>query len=337
MGFLKAPAFQRSFFAYFLLALIPVISHVFLVVHFSVNIPILDDYDTVLAYLNTPGSLRYQTLFEQHNEHRVVWTRLVAEVFYDLFGQVDFRNLIYVGNLAFLLIFALLLKLFNLQKTPTIFFMPVPYLLFQPQAWENMTWATGALQNYFVLLFALLAFCFWNRETWSGYFLAGSFSVMAAFTSANGLLVFFVLFFGEARSFIAEQMNNTAFVKRSFTVKRSHLLVVLIILILLICFVYFKNYRSVEQHPSVPRALLQPVQIVQYILLLLGSCMGFTKPLAFLTGLVEVIFFYLCYLFWVLSKKPCHILFFIVHFSDCFYYRPRQSWVWYRASLCSKI
>ena len=185
MGFLKAPAFQRSFFAYFLLALIPVISYVFLVVHFSVNIPILDDYDTVLAYLNTPGSLRYQTLFEQHNEHRVVWTRLVAEVFYDLFGQVDFRNLIYVGNLAFLLIFALLLKLFNLQKTPTIFFMPVPYLLFQPQAWENMTWATGALQK--------------------------------------------------------------------------------------------------------------------------------------------------------LSKKPCHILFFIVHFSDCFYYRPRQSWVWYRASLCSKI
>ncbi len=291
MGFLKAPALRRSSLAYCLLALIPILSYVALVFHFSVNIPLLDDYDTVLAYLNTPGSLRYQALFEQHNEHRVVWTRLVAEVFYDLFGQIDFRHLIYFGNLAFLLLCALLLKLFNSQKNPVILFVPIPYLLFQPQAWENMTWATGALQNYFVLFFALLAFYFWNRATWLGYFLASSFAVMAVFTSANGLLVLFILFFGEARSFIAEKITNAAFVKSPMTAKHSRLLVILMVLLFITCLAYFKNYHGVEQHPSVLGALLQPVQLIQYVLLLLGSCMGFTKSLAFLTGFVEIIIF----------------------------------------------
>ena len=63
MSFVKTPVLQRFSFLFFLLMIVPIASYAFLVVYFSVNIPIMDDYDTVLAYLNRPGSLRYESFF----------------------------------------------------------------------------------------------------------------------------------------------------------------------------------------------------------------------------------------------------------------------------------
>jgi hypothetical protein len=47
---------------------------------FAVNIPIWDDYDIFLKYLNLTGDERLKFMFVQHNEHKVVFERFCAEV-----------------------------------------------------------------------------------------------------------------------------------------------------------------------------------------------------------------------------------------------------------------
>lgn len=293
MSFVKTPVLQRFSFLFFLLMIVPIASYAFLVVYFSVNIPIMDDYDTVLAYLNRPGSLRYESFFYQHNEHRIAWNRLITEAYYHIFGEINFRNLIYVGNLGLFLLFILLLTIFKGQKTPIIFFIPVTYLLFQPQAWENMTWVTGSLQNYYILYFALLAFYFWNKEKLSGYILAGFFGAMATYTSANGLLVFFLLFAWEWINFFTKtKTTNTNLERKFFVNNRLKLLLILFLTTGYLCYSYFKDYTHVGMgHPYMGEILLQPVLLIQYMATLLGSYVGSNKTIALFAGLLEVMLF----------------------------------------------
>ena len=273
---------------------VPIIIYTSLIFHFSVNIPIWDDYDTVLAYLNKPGQLRYQSFFYQHNEHKIAWIRLVIECYYFIFGEINFIHLIYIGNLALIFTFALLVRVSLSQKNPVILFLPVSYLMFQPQAWENMTWATGSLQNFYIFVFALLSFNFWNKKTLLGYISAIFFGVVATYTSANGLLVFFVLIAWECKEFIRE-LNKLRIIPQKgslFPRNRLQLLFILLAATFLVCYSYFHNYGDVSgKYPYGIKILLQPLVLFKYITILLGSYMEHMgKNITLLAGLLEVFF-----------------------------------------------
>ncbi len=273
------------------LAIFPMGIYTFLVIYFSVNIPIWDDYDTVLAYLNMPESLRCQIFFYQHNEHKIAWTRLMVEGYYRIVGKINFVHLIYLGNLALLFMFFSLSGIFKRQKN-LILFVPVSYLLFQPQAWENMTWVTGSIQNFYILFFALMTFYFWNKKTLFGYAIASIFGVIATYTGANGLLIFFILLAWECREFIKKPKSITIFQQDNFPSKKRLLsLLILLGVTSLLCYSYFNNYDSVAgNHPYGIKLLSQPLVLFKYIITFLGSYMEpFGKGLVFLTGAVEVI------------------------------------------------
>lgn len=299
--------FRRVSFLFFLLAALPIIFYIFLVAYFSVNIPVWDDYDTVLAYLNKPAPIRYQILFSQHNEHRIAWNRLVVEGYYCIFGNVNFRYLAFLGNLGLLLIALLMFNLFKSQRVKIALFIPVFYFIFQPQAWENITWATGSLQNHYVILFALLAFYLWNKRTYPGYVSAIFFGLLAAYTSANGLLVLLMIFLWELAVITIHRHNSNGFLDN----RRLRLFVFLIgLAMFFLYFFYFKDYRSARHHPSILQALLDPALFIQYILMFIGSYMGLNnKSLAFLFGLTQlVLFFYVTYLKYY-QKNPVNYFF----------------------------
>lgn len=142
------------------LALVPVLIHLWTVNRYAVNMPFLDDYTFVLDQLHlqaTPWTLRelVRVLFFPHGEHVIVFARLTAILDYWLEGELNFRTLFWVGNVTLVGTAVLLVRLARQGGLSPALIVPVPWLLFQPQYYENtMTWAICALQHIPALFLA---------------------------------------------------------------------------------------------------------------------------------------------------------------------------------------
>ncbi|RYC67668.1 hypothetical protein [Spirosoma sordidisoli] len=186
-----------------LVALVPVIRYYDVVWHNAVNVPFEDDFNSTLQFIATYAfdthSLAdtWRLIFSQHNEHRIVFDRLVFLADYAIGGHVNFRNQILFGNLslvfvAWLLFMASFRSLTLLQKL--FYFLPVPFLLFQLHFWELTVWGMSSIQNLYIVVFALLSLYALSRASerpvW--FTIACLSAVVAAFTSGNGIFTFLV-------------------------------------------------------------------------------------------------------------------------------------------------
>lgn len=250
----------------------------------------MDDYDSILAYLNKSDYLSFDNLFLQHNEHRIVWTRLVAAGYYAIFGKINLVHLIYIGNLAVLLIFCLLLKIMSDRQLPSILFIPVAYLLFNSLSWSNITWAMAILGNYYCMFFALLTFFLWNKKNLWGYSLGLIVATLTCYTNANGLIVFFVLLLWEGTDLLRGS-QDLVIQKRGELLEQPLRVLVLLIFILCQCYVYFRGYHFPAAHQSLDNLLLKYPLLIPYALQLIGSYAFVAgKVVMSIIGCVEVLF-----------------------------------------------
>jgi len=163
------------------------------------NIPFYDDYYAFLDFLNqlTPihgvaARLSY-FLASQHNEYKLFLLHGLAWVQFALFGHFDFRIDSATGN-GFILLLALLLwKTFlpnqkDLAARLTLF-IPISWLLFQFQNWENLNWAASGLQHLAVLPFALGAIYLLLRGGRIAFIIATISLILAIGSDGNGLLM----------------------------------------------------------------------------------------------------------------------------------------------------
>ena len=71
------------------------------VIRYAYNMPVGDDYDAILNFLNqyfeTDWLSKLQLLFGQHNEHRILLTRLISVIDLSIFGSINFSHLIWLG------------------------------------------------------------------------------------------------------------------------------------------------------------------------------------------------------------------------------------------------
>ena len=182
-------------FAWVLLAM-PVLIFGLVWQYYAVNIPKWDDH-ALRAFLfysdqePTVSGKIYQ-IFKQHNEHRIVYDRIVTTLDYWLFGKLNYAHLMLIGNLSLiglLAIFMAALRRSLLTSTgrSVIYAVPIAFLLFNLSQWENMFWGMAALQNFSVVLWVMAAFFFLSyTNQWGLAFVAG---VLATLTSGNGLMV----------------------------------------------------------------------------------------------------------------------------------------------------
>lgn len=189
------------------LVLIPVILFWFVWSTYSVSIPKWDDH-VLRAFLSavdkeTSFSGKLYEFYRQHNEHRIVYDRIITWLDFSLFGKFNYRHLMLVGNLSLLgliALFGLVLgrstvsqgKKANRQIAPSLtdyllYLPPVAFLLLNLSQWENMFWGMAALQNFTVLFWVfwtIYQLAFSNR-LWPALVLATA----ATLTSGNGLLI----------------------------------------------------------------------------------------------------------------------------------------------------
>ncbi|WP_420149575.1 hypothetical protein [Spirosoma sp.] len=180
----------KSALGYLLVALPVVVFGIFWKAY-AINIPKWDDH-ALRGFLfffdqETTLSGKIHQLFRQHNEHRIVYDRVITLLDYWLFGKLSYTHLMVVGNLSLIGLLLVFIAILRRASKPVLYAIPVAFLLFNLSHWENMFWGMAALQNFSVVLWIIAAFYFLSYSTKWGLALIAA--VLATITSGNGLVV----------------------------------------------------------------------------------------------------------------------------------------------------
>ena len=216
---------------------------------------------------------RYGLLFAPHNEHLIVFPRLITLVSYKLTGSLNFQLLQLIGLLAIPLSLLVLYK--NSVKGQDEFvlgFLPVVLVLCAPVTVDALLWPTAALTMLWVFLFCLLAL---QTAEWGGIkgVLAGLFfGVLGVLTLGNGVLIFLALLFSALK---ARQFTKAAFWLGVF-------------LLISICLLPSLQPSGILPHPDLTfRGILK---LINFAVSLVGSGFGFNRhDLSLVCGTVLII------------------------------------------------
>lgn len=178
------------------LIVVPVIYFFILLDAHVVNIPYTDDFnllETVRKLRNADNVVEImKVLFEQVNQHRFAFERIVMLMMLLLTGTVNIKLQIFIGNLALFGIGYLLYLGLKKEGISWYYFIPVPYILFNLVFWENAYWGIAALQNTPLIFFAFLTAHGLAREDEKGFWIALIAALLTTFTSGSGMLAWIV-------------------------------------------------------------------------------------------------------------------------------------------------
>ena len=138
----------------------PALLSLVFIVSYGVNCVYMDQWEIVPLFdkLHT-GTLSFNDLIAQHNEHRPLLPRLAMLGM----GSLTHYNTIAEMYLSWalmclvcLILFKLFTSSFGFSKISMARFIPVPWLVFSLKQYENMLWGFE-LVHFMVILFFLLA------------------------------------------------------------------------------------------------------------------------------------------------------------------------------------
>lgn len=162
----------------------------------SYNFPFYDDFNSILEFMGfflSADSLRekIRLLFALHSEHRLVFDRVIALMEYYFFGEVNFKSFIMIGHVAVLTAVIMLYRSFQLKsKMHIIYLLPIALIAFNFRYFETSFWPMAALQNLWVLAFALSSLYYLEKNTRYSIYISILLGWVATFTSANGMMTF---------------------------------------------------------------------------------------------------------------------------------------------------
>jgi hypothetical protein len=243
----------------FVLASLPVYLFYSSIFAFAVNAPYWDDYDSILNFANnftgTGLKDKVNLIFSQHNEHRIAFTRLITLASYYLTGKINFRLLVFIGNISLIGLLIIFWKSAAFTKKKFLYFIPVIFILFNVQYWGDIYFATPSISNLYVLLFAFASLYFLEKEPGKYFLFSSVLAMLAAFTSAEGLLVFFA---------------GLPIVIYQKKLKRISLWACVGIACILF---YFHGYIKPPAHPSIIDSIFaHPAHTIAYLFRFLGLC-----------------------------------------------------------------
>ena len=272
-----------SFVASWIGILLPPAIYFYFVYFYSLNLPFADDFtnlsQTISIFQSTNFNEALSIFFALENGHRVAFTRFVYVLSYALFGEIDFRILILIGNIPLALLLFLFLRTLKVSRSNLLYFIPVSILLFQLQFWKNMTWAASALQHQYILLFTGLTFYLLGRKSNPGLYSAFFFAVLSVFTHGGGWVT---IFLGWIILLIQKRYQKGSIWAGG---------------VLLLGFFYFKNFHSNTNVFSGIQSLEGFKNFLMFYSAFLGSSLSLDK-MYIAAGFGVILSFYLCYLTW---------------------------------------
>ena len=179
------------------LILFPIVVFYLVFQKYAVNIPHWDDFairNTLAQILETDSiSEKIKLLFSQHNEHRILLTRLSAWFVFLQQGTLNLKSLMFIGFIALLGLLAIFFQISKKYNYPLLAFVPISFILFNVGLFENTFWGMASVQNFGVIFFAFLTF-YWlifsvEKQKNHYFYLALFSSFIGVFTSINGIII----------------------------------------------------------------------------------------------------------------------------------------------------
>ncbi|GAB2532703.1 hypothetical protein GCM10027085_24520 [Spirosoma aerophilum] len=160
---------------------------------YAVNVPWFDDIDAflgfTLAYLDSATlSDKIYNIFVPNNEHRIVVAKLITLGMYYLTGQVNFRWLILIALLFILGTLILFSQVFRSIRVSWLLFVPVPFLMLQPQYYLTSLWSIPGLQHPVVICLTLSSLYLLTQSGKTQFAGAVVMQVLATLSMSNGLM-----------------------------------------------------------------------------------------------------------------------------------------------------
>lgn len=174
--------------------LLPIMVFAYYVYKYATNMPREDDYDAILgfltAYKHADTGTQLELLFKQHNEHRIMPSRVVYVIYYKLFGQMNFRHITMLNGVVLTLLF-LNIAYFIKKAIPKYWLQCVlvtSLCIYDLSGFENMNFSMAGMQNFGVILAFTGSILFYSLKKRWALIPAVLLQVICAFSSGNGNL-----------------------------------------------------------------------------------------------------------------------------------------------------
>lgn len=229
------------------------------VILFAPGAPFGDDFDISRSVEQARAAANpWPDLWAQHNEHRLVTTKLIFWAQRAIAGAPDYTLLAVIGNLSLVGMFAMLARRALSVRTAagaTVLFIAT--MLFSYTSADSMLWAMAAISNYGVTALALLAF--WMLAKSGAGWMLGALGcgLLACISQGNG---FVVLALGSVFLLLQKRWIDAG---------------VWMAVLAAFLFAHFATYVDVPANTGPMAALGRPFEVALFALIFSGSALSY--------------------------------------------------------------
>lgn len=184
-------------YLFILLGSFPILFFIYYVWQFTINVPFLDDtlyYTKCLVDVNKSNSISeaFWLFMKQHTitEHRTPISKFIAWLIYKTTGTFNYTILAHLGNLALFGMLWLFWRFFKKHSWHIAYFLPIPFLIFQMQTYENQFWTICNWTYYPIGLLQMVVLYLLSYRKANNLLYAIVVAILATFTFSNGMFVF---------------------------------------------------------------------------------------------------------------------------------------------------
>lgn len=171
---------------------IPILCFCVMLAVYVVNVPWIDDIDAflsfIIGYIDAPTlGEKLDWLIRPNNEHRILMGKLITLALYKLTGIVSYRWLIFAAFIFLLGLLGLFYRVFRSMNLPLLAFVPVSFLLLQPQYYLTSMWAITAMQHQVVVMLSFSTMYLLASGDRSRFGAALGVQILTSLSMSNGL------------------------------------------------------------------------------------------------------------------------------------------------------
>ena len=189
--------FNKLKYLIILFGITPILFFIYYVWQYTINIPYMDDslyYTKCLIDVEKSNSIidKFWIFMKQHTitEHRTPVSKFTAWLIYKFTGKLNYIILAHLGNLALFGMLFLFWRFFKKHAWNIIYFLPIPYLLFQMQTYENQFWTICNWTYYPIGLLQMVVLYLLSYQKKNNLLYAILVAILVTFTFSNGMFVF---------------------------------------------------------------------------------------------------------------------------------------------------
>lgn len=161
---------------------------------YASNIPVLDDYDAILNFLNNFKAAGFGQklllLISQHNEHRLLHSRLLYVAYYGITGNINFRNIIFIGDLQLLAV--ALISTYFIRKSGGKYWKLIAFIwslcIFDLNTYEAGNMAMFGVQSFGVIMLFFGSVFLYDLNNRKYLAPAALLQAVTIFSSGNGIV-----------------------------------------------------------------------------------------------------------------------------------------------------